>query len=437
MQFANAMICYCDNNVASNTHEDFLKKVGNLTDHIERKHIINDAKVFNQIEDDVFDTNPYLFNCKNGTYDFKTFTFKPHCQEDFITQMSNVTFNPSCQSVVLDNFMKSVFDNDYELVKYVYSIIGYALTGLNYQECMYFCLGETSRNGKSTFLDMISYMMGNTKGYSRSCDIATFASSKQNGKSANPDIYRLKNSRFVTASEPTERFQFDESLIKTITGSDTLVARALYRSFEEFKPSFKIFIATNHLPIFIDEVMFISKRIRIIPFNVHFPDDLQDKNLKEKLKADEVITALFNNAINAYKDLVDNGEKLPKSVNEMLTRFKTKEELYQEFLKEQLIEDKNSVTPTNVFYDLYKSWCIENNYKYLTKQEQHIYLKKLGKFCPYCTYEGKTVKNAIIGYCMPSNYVLKEEANYVSNNTTVCEVKEIYNNNIMIEHDFF
>lgn len=40
----------------------------------------------------------YLFNCQNGTTNLKTFEFKEHDTNDYITKMSNVIYNPRASS---------------------------------------------------------------------------------------------------------------------------------------------------------------------------------------------------------------------------------------------------------------------------------------------------------------------------------------------------
>lgn len=108
----------------------------------------------------------------------------------------------------------------------------------------------------------------------------------------NSDIARLKGARLVTSVEPNEGVRINEGLLKQLTGDDTVTARKLYSEEFEFKPEFKLWMATNHKPIIRGTDTGIWRRIHMIPFNVQILEDKVDKNLTHKLKAE--MTAIFN-----------------------------------------------------------------------------------------------------------------------------------------------
>src|SRR5206468_6004458 len=101
------------------------------------------------------------------------------------------------------------------------------------------------------------------------------------------DVARLVGARFVTASEADEGKRLAEAQIKDMTGGDTLVARFMRAEFFEFKPVFKLWLATNHKPVIKGTDEAVWDRIRLIPFTVRIPEAQQDKHLIEKLKAEE------------------------------------------------------------------------------------------------------------------------------------------------------
>lgn len=68
-----------------------------------------------------------------------------------------------------------------------------------------------------------------------------------------------------------------------MTGNNILTARYLRENSFEFKPQFKLFIDTNHLPQISDMTLFESDRIKIIPFNRHFTAEERDIDLKSFL----------------------------------------------------------------------------------------------------------------------------------------------------------
>ena len=58
--------------------------------------------------------------------------------------------------------------------------------------------------------------------------------------------------------------------MKEITGGDTIAARFLYGEHFEFRPAFKLWLVTNHLPRVDGGDDAIWRRLRLIPFTVSF-----------------------------------------------------------------------------------------------------------------------------------------------------------------------
>ena len=61
------------------------------------------------------------------------------------------------------------------------------------------------------------------------------------------DIAKLNGARLVTAQETQQGRQWDEAKIKEMTGGDRLTGRFMRQDFFEFEPTFKLFVAGNHL----------------------------------------------------------------------------------------------------------------------------------------------------------------------------------------------
>ena len=60
-------------------------------------------------------------------------------------------------------------------------------------------------------------------------------------------------------------------VLKQLTGDDIVTARKLYGDEFEFKPEFKLWMATNHKPIILGTDTGIWRIIHIIPFTVSIP----------------------------------------------------------------------------------------------------------------------------------------------------------------------
>ena len=73
--------------------------------------------------------------------------------------------------------------------------------------------------------------------------------------------------RLVSAIETDEGKRLAEALIKQLTGgTDTVKARFLFEEYFEYRPQFKVFLATNHLPKITARDDAIWERVHRIPF---------------------------------------------------------------------------------------------------------------------------------------------------------------------------
>ena len=62
-----------------------------------RVNILKDAQVYHPISVSEFDSDPYIFNCKNGTRRVDTFEFIEHKSSDKLTKSPNVIYDPNAK----------------------------------------------------------------------------------------------------------------------------------------------------------------------------------------------------------------------------------------------------------------------------------------------------------------------------------------------------
>ena len=232
---------------------------------------------------DEFDSDTTLLNTQNGYLDLISGVLHEHNIDKKFTRIANIEYTDKIDAPQWTEFLNQIFDNDQELIRYVQKAVGYSLTGSTREQSMFVLFGAGS-NGKSVFLDTISYIMGS---YATNMQADTIMVRKANG-GANTDIARLKGARLVTSSEPNEGVRMDEGLVKQLTGGDKVTARFLYGKEFEFTPEFKLWLATNHKPIIRGTDDGIWRRMNLIPFTIQIPDHKKDKNLKYKLKRESV-----------------------------------------------------------------------------------------------------------------------------------------------------
>ena len=162
-------------------------------------------------------------NCSNGTLQLKTGQLRPHDRTDLITKLADVEFDETAECPLWGAFLHRIMEGDSELIRFLQRAVGYALTGDTSEQCLFIFHGSGA-NGKSTFLQTISSLLAD---YATQTPTETLLA-KRRGSIPN-DVARLKGARFVVASEAEFGQHLAESLIKQLTGGDTLTARFLHR----------------------------------------------------------------------------------------------------------------------------------------------------------------------------------------------------------------
>jgi putative DNA primase/helicase len=322
------------------------------------------------VPDERFDSDEFKVNLQNGTFDLKNMKMTRHNRFDYITKITPVHYDPEAQCPRWLQFLDEVFKGDKDLIAFIQRAIGYSLTGST-KEQVFFLMYGSGANGKSVFIDTINHMMGE---YIKRAEFSTFVSRRTTGAPRN-DIAMLNGARMVSASEGTVTTVFDDALIKQLTGDETITARFLHREFFEFTPTFKIWLASNHLPIIKDDSMGIWRRIKCIPFDVSFRGR-EDTNLLPKLKSE--IDGIFNWAVEGYKKWEKQGLGTCKRIEETNNTYKNDMDIFGAFSDEVLEEVPNTRTPTSEIYDAYMDWNERSGHRALSKNRFGIKMREHG-----------------------------------------------------------
>ena len=334
-------------------YDDFKKHLKKTRSNNAKKAMIKELEHHVPILPKNMDTDKMLVNCKNGIIDLAKGQLISHNAEKFMTKMLNVPFNDNVGEPVLWlNFLNDIFNSDRELIRYIQKASGYSLSGLTSEQCVFFLYG-TGRNGKSTFLEIIRYIMGD---YATNIQPETIMV-KPSGSSANSDIARLKGARLVTSVEPNEGMRINEGLLKQLTGDDIVTARKLYGDEFEFKPEFKLWMATNHKPIIRGTDTGIWRRIHIIPFTVSIPKEKVDKNLKYKLKAE--LPSILSWMAEGFRLWQSEGLDMPKVMKDAVDDYRHEMDVISAFTDACCITEGE--VRASVIYAVYSEWASENN----------------------------------------------------------------------------
>ena len=354
--FADAL-CYAADNF--DLPDAYASSSAKLQSRAARVRLLTDARDFYPIDRGDLDRDPLLFNVRNGVLRLDTGELLPHDPELLLSRMADVAYDPDAPGARFQQFLLDIMQGDAEKQTYLLKILGYALLGeAPVHEC-YMLFGSTTRNGKSTLLETIRRLFGT---YAASMEPQSLALTRSDTRGARGDLARLDGIRFLQMSEPPRGMRLDAALLKKLTGQDTLTCRNLYERDFEFTPCFKLYINTNYLPQTTDPTLFTSGRVRVLPFDRHFSEAEQDRDLRKKLLAEDEKSGILNLLLTGLDMVFADGMRIdpPRSIRSATDDYARSADKIALFLDDCFAPDPKGVIPLKTAYEAFARWCLDS-----------------------------------------------------------------------------
>lgn len=320
----------------------------------------------------LFDANPTTLNCQSGIIDLVTGDLYPHAPDALITKIAAAEYAPDAECPHWLSFIDRIMGGNQELIKFIQRAVGYSLTGSTDEQCFFLCYG-TGANGKTIFLETISGLLND---YAATAEFSTFLA-KQNETVRN-DIAALAGARFVASSESGADKRLSESLIKSLTGGDTISTRFLFQEYFTFKPQFKVWMATNHKPVIRDTDHAIWRRVKLVPFSVTIPEP-------ERIPHDQLIAELRNEyagilawAVRGCVEWMRDRLGTPDEVTKATESYRDDMDIMAQFIEDCCVVRPEITAQTTPIYGRYSKWCEANNEKAMTQREFSLRLAEKG-----------------------------------------------------------
>lgn len=316
---------------------------------------LKEAHPMVEIDQRQLDADEFLLNTPSATYDLRIGlpSAHEHTPADFITKQTTV--DPSGGGMdIWQDALETFFCGDNELIDYVQEIAGLSAIGKVCVEGLIIAYGE-GRNGKSTFWNTLSRVMGTYSG-NMSADTLTVGC-KRNVK---PELAEAKGKRIIIAAKLEEGMRLNTSNVKQLCSTDEIYAEKKYKDPFSFVPSHTLVLYTNHLP----KVGAIDagtwRRLIVIPFNAKIEGSSDIKNYADYL---------FNKAGGAILKWIMTGAKRviekdyhivkPAVVEAAIQKYKDNNDWLSQFLDECCEIDSSYSAKSGDVYNAYRSYCMQ------------------------------------------------------------------------------
>ena len=297
---------------------------------------------------------------RNGVYDISTDTMMPYTPDIILTNRIEYNYSDTAYSPLADNTLNKLACGDAEIRALLEECIGYCFYRRNELGKAFILTGDKS-NGKSTFLDLIKTMLGDTN--ISALDLRElgdrFSTAMMFGKLANigDDI----GDEFMQGSAV--------SIFKKIVTGNRVKAEQKGKNPFEFNPYVKLLFSANDMPRMRDKTGAVLRRLVMIPFNATFTkeDPDYDPFIKYKLIKEDSIEYLIKVGIEGLKRvLINNAFTESSKVKTAITEYEEENDPIIAFINE-VGSDAIINQPTSDVYLRYSVFCSQNQLQVLSK----------------------------------------------------------------------
>jgi len=299
----------------------------------------------------IFDADPNLLGVRNGILNLKTKALMQVMPDLRVSMRANILFdkNANCPQWLM--FLDQV-QPEKEVRRMLQQLAGIFLCGDSNLQKLIFLHGQGA-NGKSTFIELIAWLLGD---YTKRIATEMLMQHQRSPQGPSPDIVSLKGRRLVYCNEVEEGRHLAEARVKELTGGDTLSGRVPYAKEDiSFQPSHKLVMVGNHQPEIHDMSHGMWRRMLLISFDVIIADNKRDPNLSEKMKGEG--SGILNWALNGYHDYLKNGLYIPNVISNATNAYKDEQDLIGEWINDHCLIVAGSSTPKGDIYHAYQYWA--------------------------------------------------------------------------------
>lgn len=307
----------------------------------------------------MFDSSPDLLNCPNCVVDLRTGATTPHRPALYFMHVAGVDYDPDADYSDWHRWIVETVAGDEAIAEYLQIAVGYTLTGRTDEEVLFYLNGPP-RSGKGVFMETVRLVMGdqlakaipfNTLTAPADVDAQNFA------------LAPLKPTRLVLASESNQYERLNEAKLKAITGGDAISCAFKHRDAFNYRPQFKVWLASNQ-PINADpDDDAVWGRIRLIQFPISHLGK-EDKSLKDRMRRPENLRAVLAWAVaGAVKWYALGAAGLPELQRMTIAKDVQRSEVdhVQQWLDDCCKFAGGDVfTPSRDLYTSYREWCSDN-----------------------------------------------------------------------------
>lgn len=317
-----------------------------------------------EVFDQVFNKNPYNIVFKNGTLNLKTGIFEEvFYKEDYNTIIIPHKYNADAGTPIKTINFLSMMTDSIEEINFIFEWIGYLLVKSYPIAKMLFLVGNGG-NGKSTLIKLMTSIVGENN---------TSAVSIKSLVNNRFQASLLYNKLFNTVADIGADFFDDSSIIKALTGDDTITIERKGENGFSYSNFAKMTYSCNKLPKFKDNSNGLERRPIVLNLNKDFINLVKtsDTHINDIINDEEEIEKIIAYSVVNFMQVLRNNntftesEDMRKAKSDWLNDDPLVDFVYEAF---EITGEKEDIVTMKEFMSNYNQYCIDRNYKPLSQK---------------------------------------------------------------------
>jgi putative DNA primase/helicase len=299
-----------------------------------------------------FDSDPWALCVGNGVLLLKTRELVPHGPDWLHRKRTPVVYDPDAECPQWLKFLDRV-QPDLEIRSFLQRYIGYSLTGSVDEEVCVIAYGG-GKNGKTVFCFAVDALLGD---YSCTAPTSILLPNQRPDSGPRDELMRLMGRRITFVNELPQGSRLNENAVKQLVATDIMVARTLFCPLVEFKPTHKLFIRTNHMPVIRDPSEGIWRRIALVQWDQYItPEErVPQTEMLERFVGE--MSGILNWALEGLDAWQAMGLAHPCSVTDATASYRKREDRMGLFLEDRCDENPDVSVSEKELFRAYSSWC--------------------------------------------------------------------------------
>lgn len=348
----------------ANIENKMIKHIPNLN-KAKRSEVMAYLELICSHESDMSDAEYIAF--RNGVYNIVTGELLPFTPDLIILNKIDWNYNPAAYNADVDKMFDRLACGDENIRALLCEAVGYCFYRRNELRKAFILTGE-KQNGKSTYLSLITSLLGRDN--VTSLDLAElgqrFKPAELFGKLAN------------VGDDIGDDFISNPAIFKKVVSGDPVNVERKGENPFDLKNYSKFLFSANNIPRIKDKSGAVISRLVIIPFNARFTkeDPDYDPYIKYKLRTENAMEYLINLGLDGLKRVLANYSFTEsESVVNALAEYEENNNPVLIFFKEVERDDVVNKS-TRDLYSRYSLFCAENNFNPMSNVEFSKAVKK-------------------------------------------------------------